>query len=41
MEPRGKVTQPWVIGFNGEVVGVSLLLSRLWIDWEMKEAMGY
>ena len=41
MEPRGQVTQPWVIGFNGEVVGVSLLLSRLWIDWEMKEAMGY
>ena len=41
MGPRAQVTQPWVIGFNGEVVGVSLLYSRLWIDWEMKEAMGY
>ena len=41
MAPRGQVTQPWVMGFNGEVVGVSLILSRLWIDWDMKAAMGY
>ena len=39
------VTQPWLIGYNGEVtLGVSydtVILARLWIDWEMKEAMGY
>ena len=34
--------QPWVIGYNGEVTGnrPRLALVHLWIDQEMKEAMG-
>ena len=40
------MTQPWLIGFNGEVniVGTGealFLFARLWIDSELKEAMGY
>ncbi len=35
--------QPWVIGYNGEVTGnrPRLALVHLWIDQEMKEAMGH
>jgi ABC-type transport system substrate-binding protein len=42
--PRFNATQPWVIGFNGELhlsdasgLGLS---SRVWIDSQMKQAMG-
>ena len=39
------LAQPWVIGYNGEFHLApnedSLLVSRLWIDSELKEAMGY
>ncbi len=36
--------QPWVIGFNGEVWLSYMnrtILSRVWIDRELKEAMGH
>ena len=43
--PLMNVLQPWVIGFNGETeLGNAdrvLIASRLWIDQELKEAMGY
>ena len=43
--PQFQVNQPWVIGFNGEVrLGNTRdrpILARLWIDSELKEAMGY
>ena len=42
--PQFQATQPWVKGFNGEDgIGhgdLILHLARLWIDQEMKEAMG-
>ena len=43
--PFYSVTQPWVVGFNGEgLLGASLdtspIFARLWIDSEMKKAMG-
>ena len=43
--PQFQATQPWVKGFNGEL-GLGLgerhrLLARLWIDSELKKAMGY
>ena len=42
--PQFHALQPWVKGFNGEI-GLGLgdlqqILARLWIDQEMKEAMG-
>ena len=43
--PSYQVNQPWVAGFNGEYSLGSMLyksiLARLWIDSELKEAMGY
>ena len=37
--------QPWVIGYNGETMlgpqEDSLIMTRLWVDSELKEAMGY
>ena len=43
--PQFQATQPWVKGFNGEL-GLGFgerhrLLARLWIDSELKEAMGH
>ena len=40
------LVQPWVIGFNGEVMSLGpnefhVIQARLWIDSELKEAMGY
>ena len=40
------LTQPWVIGYNGELdvlepLGFNLPLARLWIDSELKKEMGY
>ena len=38
--------QPWVKGYNGEIVFLALggeqdvVYARLWIDSELKEAMG-
>ena len=44
MAPRYQVNQPWVKGFNGEMMleesGVNDVLVHLWIDQELKEAMG-
>ena len=43
--PQYQATQPWVKGFNGELgLGFGELykhLARIWIDQEMKEAMGF
>ena len=43
--PSFQATWPWVIGYNGETelggMARPLLFSRLWIDQELKEAMGY
>ena len=43
--PSFFVHQPWVIGLNGEASMGSrqthVTFSRLWIDSELKEAMGY
>ena len=44
--PFFSVTQPWVVGYNGEgVLGTGLdrmpIFARLWIDSELKEAMGH
>ncbi len=44
--PFFSVTQPWVVGYNGEgLLGWSLdsspIFARLWIDSELKEAMGH
>ena len=45
MAPNFQAHQPWVIGYNGELglgsMNIGLMLARLWIDWDMKEAMGY
>ena len=42
--PKWNVTQPWVIGYNGEIwLGMGVqdsFFARLWIDSELKEAMG-
>ena len=45
MAPQFQANQPWVKGFNGETTlgqgqDISVLV-RLWIDQELKEAMGY
>ena len=42
--PLFSAVQPWVIGYNGEVdLGnmMNEIMARLWIDSEMKEAMGH
>ena len=41
--PNFGATQPWVIGFSGDFYlnGYTPPLERLWIDSELKEAMGY
>ncbi|MCL0029268.1 ABC transporter substrate-binding protein [Dehalococcoidia bacterium] len=47
--PNIFVTQPWIIGYNGEkglgTIGIGpssfTMGSRLWIDHDMKKAMGY
>ena len=45
LAPLFQVNQPWVEGFNGEYsLGRMLyksILARLWIDSELKEAMGH
>ena len=42
--PEYSAVQPWVIGFNGEYkIGngnFKAVFARLWIDSELKEAMG-
>ena len=44
LQPRFQVNQPWVEGFNGEYAMGSFqymsILARLWIDSELKKAMG-
>ena len=43
--PQFNVSQPWVKGYNGEIwLGVGqqdTFFSRIWIDTELKEAMGF
>jgi hypothetical protein len=43
--PHFNVIQPWIIGYNGEIsVGITTFhatLVRLWVDHELKAAMGY
>ena len=42
--PAFSVSQPWVIGYNGEAEFGSndyIFLSRLWIDSALKAEMGY
>ncbi len=43
--PRFAVVQPWIKGFNGETsLGrgqYNVVFSRLWVDHELKKAMGY
>ena len=43
--PQFHALQPWVIGYNGETglgdMDRVVLLARLWIDSELKEAMGH
>ena len=43
--PQMNVLQPWVIGFNGETelgdMDRGVIASRVWIDSELKEAMGH
>ena len=45
MLPLGQVVQPWIVGWNGEIsIGRAQhidVLARLWIDSELKAAMGY
>ncbi len=46
MVPYYHATQPWVVGFNGEVTlgGMNyggIVWARLWIDQELKKEMGY
>ena len=43
--PSYAVAQPWLVGYNGELsMGPMMrnghIWARLWIDWELKEAMG-
>ena len=40
MSPVFEATQPWLTGFSGEVAGLAVVFPRLWIDSELKEAMG-
>ena len=44
--PTFRLVQPWVKGYNGEFdqgldAGVHTIFARLWIDSELKEAMGH
>ena len=41
--PQFQATQPWVKGYNGElkIADHHTVLARLWIDSELKEAMGH
>ena len=43
--PQYNVAQPWIMGYNGEgIIGgntTHLVFSKLWIDSEMKAAMGH
>ena len=45
LAPEFTVHQPWVIGYNGEGgfggAQNQVVFSRLWIDSELKEAMGH
>ena len=39
--PPGLVAQPWITGWNGENMNNNVVYARLWIDSELKAAMGY
>ena len=42
--PSFMVTQPWLVGYSGEVelgeMDRAIILSRLWIDQDLKAEMG-
>ena len=43
--PSFMVTQPWLVGYSGEVelgeMDRAIILSRLWIDQDLKAEMGF
>ena len=43
--PHFNVTQPWVVGFDGDshmgLGNSNAVLARLWIDQDLKREMGY
>ena len=42
--PQFSVNQPWLIGYNGEMIlsgGEEVIFSRLWIDSALKKEMGF
>ena len=45
MAPQYVAIQPWLVGFNGETMlgtgQYTTIFSRLWVDSELKEAMGH
>ena len=45
LAPQFQANQPWVMSYNGEFgigeLQFHTILARLWIDQEMKEAMGH
>ena len=45
MAPQYVVIQPWLVGFSGETMlgtgQYTTIFSRLWVDSELKEAMGH
>ena len=45
LAPQYVAVQPWLIGFNGETLlgngQYTTIFSRLWIDQELKSAMGH
>ncbi len=40
MSPIFEATQPWLAGFSGENAGLAVVFPRLWIDSQLKEAIG-
>ena len=46
ISPFFSFVQPWIIGYSGEMAPPTpnewhVIMARLWIDSELKEAMGY
>ena len=46
VSPQFNVAQPWIKGYNGEVAisingQYSTVLTRVWVDQELKREMGF
>ena len=39
--PRFALAQPWITGYNGEVVESGVVFGRVWIDQALKSQMGH